>query len=104
MEDHPPTARGVSVVETDAFCDCGYNLHGQVVWRDEGLGILVCRCPECGRHAAAGRFTGIHSAWLHRLSMALVILWVMFLLGVFGFLMTMFTAWPNIHLGAYLSV
>ena len=86
---------GASLVETDAFCDCGYNLHGQPVWRDEELQILLCRCPECGRHAAAGRFTGIHAAWLHRLSFALIVSWVGFLLGLFIFLTFMLGVWPG---------
>jgi hypothetical protein len=92
----PPAA--VSLVETDAFCECGYNLHGQKVWRDPDLELLVCRCPECGRHAAAGRFTGIHSVWLHRFSLWLIFSWVVFLLALFAFLIPMMGVWPNLDM------
>ncbi|MDB5300946.1 MAG: hypothetical protein JWO87_2609, partial [Phycisphaerales bacterium] len=45
----------ISNIHTDTFCEsCGYNLHTQAVVRDERLGLLICRCPECGRWAAAG--------------------------------------------------
>jgi hypothetical protein len=101
MDGDPPAA--VAVVETDAFCDCGYNLHGQGVWRDERLGILVCRCPECGKHAAAGKFTGIHSAWLHRLSTLLVVIWAGYMVVLFLFLSGMSAAWPNMHFQYFLS-
>jgi hypothetical protein len=94
----------LSLVETDAFCDCGYNLHGQAVWRDERLDLLVCRCPECGRHAAAGRFTGIHSVWLQRLSTGLIASWVGFLLATFLFLTVMLGVWPAVHAGNFLRM
>jgi hypothetical protein len=99
MQEEPtnPPAAPVSLVETDAFCDCGYNLHGQIVWRDERLGLLVCRCPECAKHSAAGRFTGIHSAWLHRLSLTLILTWSAFLLGWFLFLSIMLGVWPSAY-------
>jgi hypothetical protein len=93
----------VSMVETDVFCDCGYNLHAQPVWRDERLELLVCRCPECGRHAAAGRFTGVHSAWLHRLSTTLVVVWVGFLLLTFLFLIGWTGAWPGMHIERFVT-
>jgi hypothetical protein len=75
----------IGQVETDTFCEgCGYNLHTQMVVRDERLGILVSRCPECGRFAAAGRTTSASSVWLNRLGTILLVVWVMFLLTLFG--------------------
>lgn len=102
--NEPITITPLSQVETDAFCDCGYNLHGQPVWRDERLDFLVCRCPECGRHAAAGRFTGIHSAWLHRLSLGLILTWIVALLGVFLFLTFMLGVWPGAYTDSYITI
>lgn len=99
-----PIPQFLSLVESDAFCDCGYNLHGQKIWRDERLSILICRCPECGRHAAAGRFTGIHAAWLHRLSMGLILSWVLFLAGLFIFLTLFCGIWPNWHISSILEM
>lgn len=65
-------------LETDRFCDgCGYNLHGQIVTRDERLGIPVCRCPECGRHhAATGGTTALH-LWLKRVGTLVLVVWVL---------------------------
>ena len=76
----------VGQVQTDTFCEgCGYNLVTQSVIRDERLGILVCRCPECGRYAAAGRTTSADRVWLNRLGTVTLAGWVFFLLGVFAF-------------------
>jgi hypothetical protein len=75
----------IGQVETDTFCEgCGYNLHTQMVVRDERLGILVSRCPECGRFAAAGRTTSASNVWLNRFGTILLVVWVMFLLTLFG--------------------
>jgi len=75
----------VGHIQTDTFCEnCGYNLHTQAVVRDERLGLLVCRCPECGRHAAAGRLTSASRVWLNRFGTGLLIGWVLFLLTLFA--------------------
>jgi hypothetical protein len=72
-------------VQTDTFCaGCGYNLHTQAVLRDERLGILVCRCPECGRYSAAGQTTTASRVWLNRLATGLLAGWVTFLLVLFA--------------------
>ncbi|MGH7213963.1 MAG: hypothetical protein ACREIT_04290 [Tepidisphaeraceae bacterium] len=66
-------------LEVDAFCDaCGYNLHGQLVTRDERLGIMIARCPECGRFHAAGKGTSAQAIWLSRWATGMLTLWVMF--------------------------
>lgn len=82
---NPPA---VAIIETDAFCEgCGFNLHTQNVWRDERLGISVCRCPECGRHHAAGMRTTAGSAWARRAALAGLVAWLVvqlaFVVGVF---------------------
>jgi hypothetical protein len=78
----------VAVIETDAFCEgCGFNLRTQAVWRDERLGISVCRCPECGRHHAAGMRTTAGSAWARRAALGGLLAWLiiqlLFVVGVF---------------------
>lgn len=74
-------------LETDQFCDCGYNLHGQVVSRDERLGFMVCRCPECGAFHPAGHGTAARSQWLSRLAVGMLIVWTMIVLGATSLLM-----------------
>ena len=90
METAPVETQNAPIighVQADAFCEgCGYNLHTQAVTRDERLGILICRCPECGRFAAAGNLTPTRQVWLNRLGLGLLIVWVLFLLGVFAVL------------------
>lgn len=74
----------VGCIQTDLFCEgCGFNLKGQSVWKDERLGIFVCRCAECGRHHAPGTSTSAGNLWLGRISRGLMLLWVMFLVGWF---------------------
>ena len=81
------TAPLVGHVQADAFCEgCGYNLHTQAVTRDERLGILICRCPECGRVTAAANLTPVRSVWLNRLGVGLLVGWVLFLVVLFTLL------------------
>lgn len=75
----------VGQVQTDTFCPgCGYNLHTRPVVRDERLGILICRCPECGRFSAAGQTTTAARPWLNRSATMLLTGWVFFLLLTFA--------------------
>jgi hypothetical protein len=77
----------VGHIQTDAFCEsCGYNLNTQAVTKDERLGILICRCPECGRFSAAGKSTSARQPWLNRFGVALLIVWIGFLIWAFGML------------------
>jgi hypothetical protein len=81
----PETDIVIGHIQTDTFCEsCGYNLHTQAVRRDARLGILICRCPECGRWTAAGKSTA-REAWLNRLGTAMLMSWVLLLLVAFGF-------------------
>lgn len=80
----------VGVIETDTFCArCGFNLHTQKVWRDERLGILVCRCPECGGHHAVGSESSVGRKWMQRFATIGVMIWVAFglafVFGIFAF-------------------
>lgn len=84
-ETHSAPAHVIGTIQTDTFCEgCGYNLHTQAVSRDERLGILITRCPECGRFAAVGQTTTAARAWLNRLATILLTVWVFGLLIVFG--------------------
>ena len=93
METDPSETESAPVVghvQVDAFCEeCGYNLHTQPVRRDARLGILICRCPECGRFTAAANLTPVRQVWLNRLGFGMLVSWVLFLLGLFA-LLTLF--------------
>jgi hypothetical protein len=69
------------VIRTEALCpSCGYNLFTQPVTRDPRLQILVCRCPECGRHSPAG-FPAEHwDGWMQAKATAWMTLWVLVVL------------------------
>lgn len=81
-----PDATGpvIGHIQTDTFCDCGYNLHTQAVMRDARLGILVCRCPECGRFTPAGQATTATRVWLNRLILLFLGLWMLFIVALFA--------------------
>src|SRR5256885_10210974 len=84
----PPAVRPLerhAQLEVDHFCDaCGYNLHGQDVTRDPHLGVLVCRCPECGKFHPAGAGSTATSIWLSRLATLALFAWVLIVLcGIF---------------------
>lgn len=89
-------------LETDLFCEhCGYNLHGQGVIRDERLGIMVCRCPECGRFHPAAYRTTAPSLWLGRLASGLLLLWILIILAAFFFAGLGFGALQMIHIDMF---
>ncbi|HLL90072.1 MAG TPA: hypothetical protein VK324_12290 [Tepidisphaeraceae bacterium] len=77
---HPLARHGM--IETDLFCDCGYNLHGQRVERDARLDLMLCRCPECGRWHPAGQAVAGRSKWLGRLAVSILAVWVLAVAGV----------------------
>ena len=83
-QQEPTVGPLIGHIQTDMFCECGYNLHTQAVLRDERLGILICRCPECGRFAPAGHATAARQIWLNRLGIGLIVIWAFFLLWLFG--------------------
>lgn len=76
---------GVAQVEHDTLCEnCGYNLHMQAVRRDPRTGILLIRCPECGRFHAAPVPSAQLQVWMRRGITCLSILWVFALLALIG--------------------
>ncbi len=82
-----PSAKERAVqLETDAFCvECGYNLHGQPVVRDERLNLLVARCPECGQFHPAGTGVTATKLWLQRVASLLLFFWVLVVIAVVVF-------------------
>jgi hypothetical protein len=69
--------RPLAVIETDLFCrGCGYNMHTQRVWRDPRLGVMVCRCPECGLHESADVASGIGNMWSRQFGQFILALWL----------------------------
>jgi hypothetical protein len=75
-----PATERFSVVETDHFCDCGYNLHNQRTERDARLGFAIVRCPECGKFHPANHASTANRVWLKRLAAVLLLVWVLTLL------------------------
>ncbi|HLL90073.1 MAG TPA: hypothetical protein VK324_12295 [Tepidisphaeraceae bacterium] len=80
----PPAVDGRPRVRVDCFCRCGQNLHGQPIARDPSCGVLVCRCPACGAPYAAGEGLDAKALWLSRLGTALLVAWVLAVLGGYG--------------------
>jgi hypothetical protein len=97
----PPLQRHLQL-ETDFFChQCGYNLHGQIVTRDERLDIMICRCPECGRFHPAAFGVSATRPWLARLGVSIIISWTLTAIAIFlasGFFTGLFS---YIHLDYY---
>lgn len=94
LERHPQ-------LETDHFCQqCGYNLHGQSVERDPRTQISICRCPECGRYAAAGKDGTAGSLWLSRVAATLLIAWCLIAINVLGWGGFLLGVWPYVYLSS----
>src|SRR5689334_10785837 len=86
-------------MEADAFCEtCGYNLHGQPVARDERLGLMLCRCPECGRFHAAGKATTGASLWLARVAAGAMGFWIFVVLFAVFWILMGFGAIQVVHI------
>lgn len=86
-------------IQTDLLCEgCGYNLYTQAISRDERLGLRVCRCPECGRFAVPGKSTDAGRPWQRRLGAFGLILYILFLLYLFGLGVTGLWAIHYLHL------
>jgi hypothetical protein len=94
----PPSAlQRHATLETDQFCDCGYNLHGQVVSRDERLDFMVCRCPECARWHPAGEGASARRLWLSRIGVFFLTAWIVFAVGVVATLVFILGALQMAH-------
>ncbi len=80
--------QAIGIVEMDRYCEhCGFNLHGQQVFRDLQTELIVARCPECGRFHAASLSTTSGVAWLKRFSAVVLLFWIAFV-GFFFILTT----------------
>ena len=97
----PPLQRHLQL-ETDFFCfQCGYNLHGQIVTRDERLDILVCRCPECGRFHPAAQGVSATRPWLARVGVMLITVWSIWTLAFLALTGFFIGFGPYAHLESY---
>jgi hypothetical protein len=97
LERHPQ-------LETDHFCEqCGYNLHGQPVSRDPRTQIVICRCPECGRFAAAGKDGTAGSLWLSRFAATVLVAWCLIAINVLGWGGFFLGIWPYVYLSSMTS-
>jgi hypothetical protein len=77
MTMEKPAEKPLGVIETDLFCrTCGYNLHTQRVWRDARLGVILCRCPECGTHESAEVASNIGTMWSRQFGQFVLALWL----------------------------
>jgi len=95
IEGSPPDAspvlgEPVSYLSGDRFCaQCNHNLVGQPVYREQAYGIIIARCPECGRFASLNEYPSL-GRWGRRLGAflaAMVILLVLlFMAGSAGVL------------------
>lgn len=79
----PVRAETIARFELDAFCEtCAYNLRGQEVWKDERLGLLICRCPECGTHQPANQSLPSKRLWVKWFTPAVLIVWITIVFGM----------------------
>ena len=76
----------IAYVEVDRYCPtCAYNLRTQPVRRDGPTQLLVARCPECGGFDAVANTMTAAKAWLSRLALLGLLMWIMVLLwSIFG--------------------
>jgi len=95
-ENHPMTATKTApspspstrrretprIITGDRFCtQCGYNLIGQQVVREEHYALLVVRCPECATVASVQEYP-LLGGWAVRWGAILAVLWFIFLVGM----------------------
>jgi hypothetical protein len=70
------------IVTGDRFCtQCGYNLIGQQVTREEHYALLIVRCPECATVASVQEYP-LLGGWAVRWGAILAVLWFIFLVGM----------------------
>ncbi|MHC4211690.1 MAG: hypothetical protein ACYSWT_18510 [Planctomycetota bacterium] len=70
------------IVTGDRFCtQCGYNLIGQQVVREEHYALLIVRCPECATVASVQEYP-LLGGWAVRWGVVLAVLWFIFLVGM----------------------
>ena len=75
-------ARTVSIVLGDRHCaGCGFSLVGQPIVREARYGLLIARCPECGRAAPVEDYP-VLGRWANRWAALAAGLYVVALLGL----------------------
>ncbi len=81
FDQQPVLAR----VEVDRFCEhCGYNLREQLIRRCPQTGLFLTRCSECGRYCPATETSALSRAWMRRLGLVGLVLWMLLALVVFA--------------------
>lgn len=87
IPDRPKTPLQRHVrIESDLFCrHCGYNLYTQPVHTDERLGLLIVRCPECGRFESANAASNATRPWVLRIATILLAFWAFSLITLIAF-------------------
>jgi len=80
----PAREEVLSTIVGDRACAaCGFNLHGQHVFREPHYGLIAARCPECGTLAALQEYPAL-GKWSRRWALVLAALWAVVLLAVFA--------------------
>lgn len=74
----------VGEVGADRVCiTCGYNLIGQVTYREPHYGLIIARCPECGTAASLQEYP-LLGRWAARWAWVFAGLWLTVLLVFFA--------------------
>lgn len=77
----PKPPRRLGVVLGDRLCvECGFNLHGQTITREEHYQMLAVRCPECSTLASLQEYP-VLGKWGARFGMVLALAWLAVALG-----------------------
>ncbi len=80
--DTPKSMPPGACIDLDRFCEeCGYNLRTRPVQCEPRTGIVVVRCPECGRFQAANHGATALRPWLDRATSVVLFLWMLLLLA-----------------------
>ncbi len=76
------TPERLGVVLGDRLCvECGFNLHGQTITREEHYRMLAVRCPECSTLASLQEYP-VLGKWGARFGAVLALAWLGAALGV----------------------
>ncbi len=77
----PEPPQRLGVVLGDRLCvECGFNLHGQTITREEHYGMLAVRCPECSTLASLQEYP-VLGKWGARFGAVLALAWLGVALG-----------------------